>query len=183
MLAMQIHELTADFSQNCGSHRCSIYPGAPTAVRGNFPLEHQRVILDIDPTFVGHRRNSLHAGDVEDAFHCRFLSPRSNEIGARPFSQQQAQSTDDDRLSGTRFARENVESLGKRKRHLLDDRKVPDSQLCQHQYGWSRSGSPPQPSLTLIRSKNVAPGNRTIRTGLSAFLTFSFSPLTKLVPT
>src|SRR5439155_23479827 len=131
----------------------------------------------------GKLRNVLQLADVEDSFDSRLVRARANEIGAGALAEQEAQCSDDDRLPGARFSRENVEAGRERKCHLLDDCEIADAQLGQHQPAWSRSGNPPHPSFTLIRSKNVAPGKRTIRTGLSAFLTLSFSPFTKLVPT
>ena len=107
----------------------------------------------------------------------------SVELRARTVAKQQAERSDDDGFSRARFAGQDIEARSQRQRHLIDDREISDAQLGQHDYGWSDSGSPPQPSFTRMRSKNVVPGNRTIRTGLSAFLTLSFSPLTKLVPT
>ena len=127
VLAMEIHQLSSNLGEDAGRHRRSIDPGATAAIRRDLALQNQRIFFDLDPPFVGERRDVLELADVEDAFHCRLVRARANEIGTRALAEEKSQRTDDDRLAGPGFSGKNVESRREWKRDLLDDRKIADA--------------------------------------------------------
>src|SRR6266550_1754705 len=161
---MEIHELAPDFREYGGRHGSAVDPGPPPSARGDLALQHQRVIFHIDPALVGEFCDSANLRHIEYAFDRRFLGARADEIGARPLTEEQAKGANDNRLARTGLAREHVEPLGQWQRHRFDYREVSDAKLGQHQCASSRSGSPPHPSFTLMRSKKVVPAKPTMRT-------------------
>ena len=133
VLAMEIHQLSSNLGEDAGRHRRSIDPGATATIRRDLALQNQRIFFDLDPPFVGERRDVLELADVEDAFHRRLVRSRANEIGTGALAEEKSQRTDDDRLAGAGFSGENVEARREWKGDLLDDRKIADAQLGQHQ--------------------------------------------------
>src|SRR5690242_10869804 len=182
MLPVQIHQQPANLSQNSRGYRRSVDPGATATTHRNLALQHESLVFDFYSTLIGELYDALEVGDVEHALDRGFVRAGADQVSARPLAEEQTQRADDDGFTGARLAREHIEAFRQRKVYLFNDCEIAYAQLCEHCL-YSPSGTPPQPSLTLILSKKVVLGKRTIRTGLSARLTLSFSPLTKLVPT
>src|SRR5207249_9143110 len=82
--------------------------------------------------------------ELKRAFDDRLVSAGADDVGRGAFAKEERERVDNHRLSGTRFAGEDVEAWLKRKGDVRDDGEIADAQLSQHT-------SPPDPLSTMWR--------------------------------
>src|SRR5215211_9507432 len=176
VLTVQVDEQAADVREHASGDGRTVHPSPRAAAGVHLSPEHHGVVLDVDTALVEHRCRGRMANDVEHALHHRAIGARANQVATSALAEEQTKCPDDDGLSGTGLAGEHVEARLERQRQRLDDRKILDPKLGEHQGIWSRSARPPQPSLRVSTEKNVEPGKRTMSAWRSARRTTSVSP-------
>jgi len=130
MLPVQVHHFGRDFPKQ--GNRCRrVIDERPTMGRTDFPSQDE-MRQHIDSILGKQRVQTLVLGSLEFAFDHGFSRTRSNGLHGGPITQDQFECAHHNRLSRTRFPRDDVESGVELDFQLLDEGEITDVQPSQH---------------------------------------------------
>src|SRR4051812_20503944 len=122
---MQVDEVGTTCCQLAGSRHASVDVGARPPAGRDDPRQHHLLVADDEPPF-----------------HPSFLGALTHEHTVGPAADQQLDGLDEQRLAGTRLARERRHARREDKAQVVDHPEVPHRQLSQHRPGPYRSARP-----------------------------------------
>jgi hypothetical protein len=130
VLAIDINELLAKLFKHVQGDGAAIQigPGVPGAL-DEAPDEQSIRFLQVEAV---QDLQSLSSLELEESFHRRLFLPGSNHFRGSSTPQEEVDGIDQDGFSGAGFPGQDVEARPEFNVQLIDDRKIFDIQLGQH---------------------------------------------------
>jgi hypothetical protein len=132
VLAVQVHQQSANLGKQSGRAGGAVHPGAAPAFGRNLPPQNQQTFFTFDPLLLQQLIELGTIRDIEHPFNNGFPCATANCIRRGSFAQQKRERTNDDGLSRARFTRKRVESVVQAHGKTFDDREVFDAKFEQH---------------------------------------------------
>jgi hypothetical protein len=132
VLAVQVHQVRTELTQERHCRRRAIHPDAAAATGRNFTPQDEMSVLRVDAVVGQNRLDSRQALHIEYALHLRPGRARSHRVGRRPLAEKQRERAHDDGLPRPRLAGEDMESLAQLEGQPIDDGVIADAKFGKH---------------------------------------------------
>ena len=132
VLAVQVHQDGAQRPQIRQRRERAAQEGASLSLRQDIPPRHDRAGFDRIAALLKERARRPVRGDIELRLDRGALGARPNHLGAAPAAQDESQRVHEDRLPGSRFPGQQVESRPQVERQVANDCQIGNVQAAEH---------------------------------------------------